>query len=160
MKETIILDALVKCAEIFLKDDMSIEVHGSRVCDKTNFDTHYALVGFNGSANLLVLISIDNQVLENIYKVFVDYEVSEEEKNEMMNELPDEVINTVAGLAIASFPKEYDDLVMSTPLAADKYTLDNIEKNNPSISKSVQTLYGEMICTIIKTDAKSNLEIR
>ena len=148
--EEILLDAIINTSKSFLQNDISIEVIETFSTKNSNINKHYSLVGFNGDIDIFCVISIDEELLERIYNVFVPCEVSNEEKQEMIGNLPDEIVNTVAGLAIASFPKEYDNLVMSEPLSLDKNILEDYETTNMSVSKKIQTVYGSFVCTIIK----------
>ncbi|MEA3554210.1 MAG: hypothetical protein U9R39_07420, partial [Campylobacterota bacterium] len=80
---------------------------------------------------------------------FVPTPISDEEKQEMMESLPGEIVNTVAGLAISKFPKKYKDLIMSEPIAMDRSILKTLQENNLSKTKEIETSDGNLTCTII-----------
>ncbi|NOQ32063.1 MAG: response regulator [Helicobacteraceae bacterium] len=148
--EDILLDSVVDVSKLFLENDMSIKVLDTIDSENSNINKYYSLVSFNGNINVFCIVAIDEDLLEHIFNAFVTSEVSNEEREEMIVTLPDEIVNTVAGLTISNFSKEYDSLVMSEPLTLDKNLIENFELGNLSVSKIIQTAHGDFTCTIIK----------
>ena len=88
-------------------------------------------------------------LLDKIFGVFIPYEITDEEKNDIIKTLPDEIINTVVGLSISRFPKEYKELDMSIPILLDQAVIELLNNDNLSITKKINTSYGSLKCTII-----------
>ena len=147
--EDIILDSVVESTKYFLKNDMSISV--ASVSSLTNyiFKEHFATVSFKGEINFLCIISFDTKLLNEMYKVFFTKELSKDETNEMMRELPKEIINIVAGLAILKFPHEYQDLELSIPFDTTKDSIERLLLDKYFVSKEIRTKAGSFCCMIV-----------
>ncbi|MEA3554224.1 MAG: response regulator [Campylobacterota bacterium] len=148
--EDIILDCVIDASKNFLSNDIGIEVKNINDSDSKLLYDYFATVSFNGGINLFCTVSLSDELVNEIYNIFVPEPMSEEDKKEMIASLPNEIVNTVAGLAITKFPKIYDDLVMSEPVALDKSILESLINENDYISKEIQTVLGSFICTVIK----------
>jgi len=149
-EESIILDCIIESTTDFLKDNMNIGIE--EVVDLKDYEIgkYVSTIAFNGSINIFCTIVIDEEVMESIYKNFIFEPLDDKEARELMNSLPSEIVNTVAGLAISKFPSKYDDLVMSEPIFFDNSILKNLKEENETISKSIKTKKGDFICNIIK----------
>lgn len=149
-EESIILDCIIESASAFLKDNMNIEIQ--EVVDLKDYEVgkYVSTIAFNGSINIFCTITIGEEVMESIYKNFIFEPLDDKEAKDLMNSLPSEIVNTVAGLAISKFPSKYDDLVMSEPIFFDNSIMGNLKSENESISKNIKTKKGDFICNIIK----------
>lgn len=145
----IFLDCIVGSSKAFLENDINVEVLNISECKYRVEDKYSALISFSGQINFFYLITLDRELLQSIFKVMVPLELSSEEKEEMMNSLSEEIINTVAGFAISSFQKKYEDLIMSVPLVLNNEILETFETNDFSASKRIETDFGDLVCTII-----------
>ncbi len=154
IEENILLDIITDVSKSFLENDMSIEVNEVTNSEDSNINKYYALVSFDGDMNIFCIVSIDEELLNHILKAFLPHQMSDEEKDEMICKLPDEIVNPVAGLSIARFPKKYENLVMSVPLALDKKEIETLEINYASASKKIKTMYGYFVCSVIKVKIK------
>ncbi|MEA3554222.1 MAG: hypothetical protein U9R39_07480 [Campylobacterota bacterium] len=149
--EHTILDCLTKVSQSFLNDDMKIEVIDTNSIEKYDIINYYlGTVKFTKEdTTIICVVSMDKPLFDTIFKVFFPEEISQEEYDELALALPDEIINTVAGLSISEFPKEYEDLEMSVPLSFKKSALKILKQNGRFISKEIKTTKGSFVCTVI-----------
>ncbi len=147
--ESVILDCVIDVSKSFLENDMSLEVKNTKNFDGDCFKDNFSTVSFKGNLNLFCIVSMDANLTNNIYNIFLPDLKSEDKTIEMLNSLLNEVVNIVAGLAISKFPVEYKDLVLSEPIAMDSSILESLKLVNSHISKEIQTVQGNLICTII-----------
>jgi len=149
-EESIILDCIIESASDFLKDNMNIEIEEVVDLEEYEVGKYVSTIAFNGSINIFCTITIGEEVMESLYENFIFEPLDDKEAKELMNSLPSEIVNTVAGLAISKFPSKYDDLVMSEPIFFDNSILKNLKQENETISKNIKTKKGDFICNIIK----------
>ncbi|MEA3497570.1 MAG: hypothetical protein U9R16_00790 [Campylobacterota bacterium] len=149
--EHTILNCLTKVSQSFLNDDMKIEVIDTNSIEKYDIINYYlGSVKFTqDNINIICIVSMDKLLFDTIFKVFFPEEISQEEYDELALALPDEIVNTVAGLSISEFPTEYEDLEMSVPLAFKKSALKILKQNGRFISKEIKTAKGSFVCSII-----------
>ncbi len=145
-----ILEAIIEVSKNFLKDDISVEVTDKCISKDCTALKNYAAVTYKGEVDLLFVLCLDDLLLNSVYKVFIPVVVSLEDKNEMMKEISNEIINTIAGLAISKFPKPYNNLELSPPLYIKKSEILFLKEGNFNIAKVIETSDGNFCCTIIK----------
>ncbi|MCK5110955.1 MAG: hypothetical protein KAQ94_05490 [Arcobacteraceae bacterium] len=145
----VILNSVVKESALFLKDDMMLDLIEIKSIQNSILDNHIGLIEFVGSERFIVIISIEDNLFEVLFNEFFKDGVEDDEKLELVNALPDEIINTVTGLAIRNFPLNCDDLVLGTPLKVEKESIFKLLSENISQSLKIVTGAGSLICTVI-----------
>lgn len=145
-----ILEAILEVSKGFLKDDICVEVISTCRADDIEVMSNFATVTYRGDIDLLFVLGIDDLLLQSIYDFFIPVSVAKEEKKELLEELPNEVINTIAGLVISKFPKPYDTLELSPPLCMKKEEIMVLKETNFNVAKTIKTKKGNFCCTIIK----------
>lgn len=150
------LDYIIDISKTFLLNDINVEVIKTSECKHNVLDKYVALVSFEGTKSFLCCIGIDDSLLQKTFKEMIPFEINSEEKEEMIKSLTDEVINTVAGLAISKFPPKYDDLTMSTPLVIDENILDVLNTKKLILSKRIETNFGDFICILTSVDSEED----
>ena len=146
----VILNSVVKESALFLKDDMLLELVEIKSIQNTILDNHIGLIEFVGSKKFTVIISIEENLFEVLFNKFFKDGVEDDEKVELVDALPDEIINTVTGLAIRNFPLNCDDLVLGTPLKVKKENILKIIDKNVSQYLEIITKEGSFICIVIE----------
>jgi len=147
VKETII-DPLSHTAVNFLQNDMSIEDVKAVELKKVEPKKYFSTVVYSGVANMTVVCIIDEDLLKTVFKMFIPYSLSSSETREMIKEMPNEVINIIAGLSIAKFPKPYDELEMTPPSATSKEYIEELLSKD-FIGKKIETSKGDMQLLIV-----------
>ncbi len=144
-----ILNSTIETAVHFLENDMNVKVLESIESKNIEIKEHFSAVNFSGKIDLTTLCLIDEELLKTIYKVFIPHSLSASETKEMLEEMPNEVINIIAGLSISKFPKPYDNLTMSPPSTISKEDMEKLLSGTAYISKEIQTEKGSLHCIII-----------
>jgi chemotaxis protein CheX len=104
-----LLDSLILQLKLFLTEDMDIEIQkiqrGEGDLDQLSLKSHTSMIGVGGKLNLMVVISFDTPMLEQLVTLFMDgEEVDPDEADDIKESVTGEVINTIIGLALPTFP--------------------------------------------------------
>ena len=104
-----ILDSLILQTKLFLQEDMDIDIEEVLVKEESDeqltLNQHTSMIGVGGKLNLMIVISFDNGILGKLVELFMDgEEPDEEEADEIKESVTGEVINTILGLALPTFP--------------------------------------------------------
>jgi len=145
----LLINDIITESKSFLQDDMNIEVSSIEVDTDFKLDSYYSTIKLSGHKEIFCILCVDEPLIDKIFGVFIPYEITDEEKNDIIKTLPDEIINTVVGLSISRFPKEYKELDMSIPILLDQAVIELLNNDNLSITKKINTSYGSLKCTII-----------
>ena len=146
-----LLECVVSSSKKFLENDINVQILDVCRYEEIAQNQYSALVKFESSANFYCRIYIDKPLLGCILQVMVPFLLSDEEKEELYESLTQEVVNTVAGLAIASFPLKYENALMSQPLMLDEKTVTTVTTDTFFVSKMIRTDCGNFTCSIIAT---------
>jgi len=147
--EDTIFECVIDTIKSFLVNDMSITIDYVKDSTISSFKDYIASISLSGKDNFLFIIFIDAKLLKSIYRVFFPEELSKKETNEMMIELPKDIINTVVGLAILNFPQNYKDLELSVPLDIKRENIENLILNKYTLSKEICTEVGNFQCMLV-----------
>lgn len=154
---TRILDCIIKASQSFFQKDMQIdfkEVTSSNN-DINEVINHIAAIKLEGNSSVLVIVVIDKKLLDALYDIFFTITLNKEEKKQMLDALPGEVINTVVGLAMQNFDVQFDDLVLSEPIYINHFMIEDYKINNSYCSKDIETTFGNFNCIVIELKGKS-----
>lgn len=148
------LDSLIIQTKKFLQDDMGIEVKETFISqlehNKLLLKDETSMIGVGGGLNLLILMSYDNSVLLKLVDSFVDGEViPADEVQEIQNSVCGEVINTIVGLSLSSFPNTGEKITITPPITFNAASDLIKHKNSKIISVNVTTNYGEISIGIV-----------
>ncbi|MBF0264916.1 MAG: chemotaxis protein CheX [Gammaproteobacteria bacterium] len=146
-----ILDALILQIKLFLSEDMEIsdieviETHDSTnlELDRLELRDYTSMIATGGKLNAMIVISYDMKLLNHLVEVFMDgEEVSDEEKQEIIDSVSGETINTIMGLALPQFPGRGKGVTITPPITVNDATNIKKYKNSRIISATIQTEYG------------------
>jgi len=144
-----IINSIKKESLNFFGNDMKFDI--LEVKDIPNYITnsHFSSIELNHNEKLIISLDIEDNLFNNLFDKFFKDSVSAHEKDELIEALPDEIINIVVGLAIRNFPDEYKDFTLGVPLKLTKEEIyDSLEKNI-SLSCKIITSEGSLTCTVI-----------
>ena len=146
----IILSSIIEESEIFLENDMGLDLTGTKEIDEIILTNHFSLVDLTCDEKYTVVVSMEDNLFEALFNKFFEDGVSEDEKDELIEALPAEIANTVTGLAIKHFPLKIDKLELSVPFSLEKDEI--VKMTNQKISKSmkINTKDGSFICIVSK----------
>ncbi|MEA1913958.1 MAG: hypothetical protein U9N30_01445 [Campylobacterota bacterium] len=139
------LDAIVQETNIFLKEDMLLDIVEVSLETNSALRSHCSFIELEGVGKVIVAIAIQDSLFDILFNTFFKDGVSVDEKDELIEALPHEIINTVVGLAIRRFPKEYAGLELGIPVGVDE----NIDfENIHSAEATIKTSVGDFVCKV------------
>lgn len=144
-----ILDSLILQTKLFLSSDMDIEVIKVEIDEdnpaKLILKDYTSMIGTGGSLNVMIVISFDTTVLDQLVELFMEgEEVYEDEKEEIYDSVSGEVINTIIGLALPTFPNRGKNVTITPPITINDAS--NIKKYKDSniLSAIITTEVGSL----------------
>jgi len=132
----------------FLDKEMNIELLDSLEIDTIPLTSHLALVDLINIKKFTIVISIEDTLLRALFNIFFSDGVNTDEKTELIDVLPDEIINTIVGLAIKDFPPEYKNLKLSIPYHLNNKMILNMLQQSVSKSLQILTCKGSFYCSV------------
>lgn len=141
--EKILSDQILVCANNILKDEFDINVIGFSQVNKIKILDYHTTVRLVSTQEMLVVFSLDNNILDKFVSFFAPEgtDISEFEGG-LMTSITDEMLNTLVGRAMATFPPAYKNLELGSPMFIDKGALELIESNNLSYNYEISTNFG------------------
>jgi len=149
-----IIESLLLQTKLFLQDDMGIEIVETKVADdgtdRVSLGDYTSMIGVGGKINLMVVISYQNELLNVLVESFMDgEEVDPEEEQEIKDSVAGEVVNTIMGLALPTFPNRGKGVTITPPITINDAS--NIAKHKSSkiITATITTEHGAMSVSVI-----------
>lgn len=149
-----ILDALILQTKLFLQGDMDIEITdiNSSVLDTQQLilKQHTSMIGIGGKLNLMSIISFDDELLNKLVELFMEgEEVDEDEEDEIKESVTGEVINTIIGLALPTFPNRGKGVTITPPITINDASKLKKHKNSKIITANITTEFGQLSVSAI-----------
>jgi len=144
-----ILEALILQSKLFLSEDMDISIKDVDINEsgqeKLILKEHTSMIGTGGKLNLMIVISFDTKLLEQLISLFMDgEEVEEEEQQEVIDSVCGEVINTIIGLALPTFPQRGKGITITPPITINDAANIKKYKNSKLVSADIHTEFGSL----------------
>lgn len=149
-----ILDSLVLQTRLLLQEDMKLKILDVETVS-TNYDVlplkvFTSMIGVGGKINLMTVISFDEKLLDKLVSIFMDEEeVSLDELDEIRESVTGEVINTIIGLALPTFPNRGKGITITPPITINDASVLKKHKNSKIISANVTTNFGNVSISAI-----------
>ena len=144
-----IIDCIKKESLNFFQNDMKLDIVEVKPIQDYLSIGHFSSIELSSNINLIISLDIEDKLFYILFDKFFKDGVEDSEKDELVNALPDEIINIIVGLSISSFPKEYREMTLGLPLELKKEEIQNILDTNVSQSCKLTTPDGSLICTVI-----------
>jgi hypothetical protein len=144
-----IIECIKKESINFFQNDMKLDIVEIKPIQDYLSLGHFSSIELNSNINLIISLDIEDKLFDILFDKFFKDGVEESEKDELVNALPDEIINIIVGLSINSFPQKYREMVLGLPLELKKEEIQDILDINISQSCKITTLDGSLICTVI-----------
>lgn len=149
-----ILDSLILQTKLLLQEDMHLEI-----MDVETTRADYAvltlkeftsMIGVGGKISLMTVISFDGELLNKLVSIFMDgEEVPEDEIDEIRESVTGEVINTIIGLALPTFPNRGKGITITPPITINEASILKKHKNSRIVSANVTTNFGSVSISAI-----------
>lgn len=149
-----ILDSLILQTKLFLLEDMNIEINEviisqpeSEVLSLKEFTS---MIGVGGKISLMTVISFEEELLDKLVSLFMDgEEVAPDELEEVRQSVTGEVINTILGLALPTFPNRGKGITITPPITINDASFLKKHKTSKIASVSIITDFGTMVISAI-----------
>ena len=153
-----LLDALILQTKLFLSEDMEMEIISVDIenesIDKLILKDYTSMIGTGGKLNIMVIISYEEKLLNKLVELFMEgEEVEEDEREEIIDSVSGETINTIIGLAIPTFPGRGKGVTITPPITISDASNMKKYKNSKILSAVVKTEFGTLsISAIVSAD--------
>ncbi|MBU0632151.1 chemotaxis protein CheX [bacterium] len=152
-----IIESLMLQMKLFLQDDMNIVIEHTEILDKDNdkviLKDYTSMIGVGGKLNLMVVISYQNSLLNELVSLFMDgEEVDPQEEEEIKESVAGEVVNTIMGLALPTFPNRGKGVTITPPITINDASNIAKHKNSKIITAIITTQFGELSVSAIGPD--------
>ena len=120
-----ILDSLILQTKLLLQEDMKLEIV-NLVTIRADYETltlkeFTSMIGVGGKINLMTVISFDVNLLNKLVSIFMDGEkVAQDEVDEIRESVTGEVINTILGLSLPTFPNRGKGITITPPITINE----------------------------------------
>ena len=152
-----VLDALILQTKLFLHDDMDTQVEDVEICsdivNKLELKDYTSMIGTGGKLSLMVIISFENSILDHIVNMFMEGEaVDPKELDEIRDSVSGEVVNTIIGLALPTFPNRGKGVTITPPVTINEKAHITKHKTSTITTANIMTTHGEMSVSIIDSN--------
>lgn len=149
-----LLDALLLQTKLFLAEDMEISIEEVIIDNdspaKLVLKDYNSMIGTGGKLNIMVVISFEQSVLKKLVENFMEGEdVDPEEEEEVNDSVSGEVINTIIGLALPTFPNRGKGVTITPPITINDAGNITKHRNSKIISAKVVTEVGVLTISAV-----------
>ena len=149
-----ILDSLILQTKLLLQEDMKLEIINLETI-RADYETltlkeFTSMIGVGGKINLMAVISFDVNLLNKIVSIFMDgEEVAQDEVDEIRESVTGEVINTILGLSLPTFPNRGKGITITPPITINEASVLKKHKNSRIVSVNITTNFGTVSISAI-----------
>ena len=150
---TNISNAIIRQVKTYTQENMDLMMINDTEIDEVIIGNNYAQIdlydGFNGS----IIILFSNKIKKLLADKLIPKDFNEEDANWMMQELPDESLNTIIGLSLSDIEKDFGLVRMSPPIHNDNfYLMDLIHKSQNKFARELETSLGTITLIVIQKE--------
>lgn len=144
-----LIESLILQTKLFLQDDMGLSIKDVQTKelkqDSLTLKEYTSMIGVGGKINVMIVISYDQEMLQKLVELFMDGEsVDPSEEQEIKDSVAGEVVNTIMGLALPTFPNRGKGVTITPPIAIKNSTNLVKQKSSQIISVEIQTNCGTL----------------
>ncbi len=147
-----LLDTAMTKITLFLNNELNIALIDVRYTNNVNLENKiHSAIDLNNQ--LTLTLSYTRNILERYSEVFLnELFLNKDMFESSLDEIPQEIINTLIGLSIQDFSTKAFDIRLAIPQILDKGSLEKMIYNarNKVITIVMQTDCGNMICNLIQ----------
>lgn len=98
----------------------------------------------------MVVISLDDSILAKLVNLFMDGEdVDPQEEDEIQKSVTGEVVNTIIGLALPTFPNRGKGVTITPPIIINDAANMKKHKDSKIVTANIVTTFGELSISAI-----------
>lgn len=157
------LTGLEKCENIctsiteqtifYLQVTIDVEIINTQVTEEAIIEKNYAQIDFHGKFNSTVIMIFPDDTVDLLSSTLIPDGFSKEDMKWLVQELPNEVLNTIVGLSIQHFDKNLQDIEMSPPMHLDNLQLMKaIRSSKDKYMQEIETSFGKIMCIVLKRE--------
>lgn len=144
-----ILDALILQSKLFLQGDMGLNIEEVLVIDKDTpkleLKDYTSMIGTGGKLNLMIVITYENSLLEKLLELYLEgEELADDERDEVIDSVSGEVVNTIMGLALPTFPNRGKGVTITPPITINDASNIFKHKNSKILTADIKTDAGSL----------------
>jgi len=148
-----ISNAIIKQIEIYIKESMSLKIKNKKELNEVIIYNNYAQIdlydGFNGS----IIILFSNKIKKLLCDKLIPKDFNEEDAKWMIQEIPDEALNTIVGLSLNDIENDFGLTRISPPVHNDNfYLMDLIQKSQNKFMQELETSVGIITLIVIRKE--------
>jgi two-component system chemotaxis sensor kinase CheA len=146
------IDIIVQQAVSYFKDSLFLNIKSIEELEHYSPKSNIAVLDFTNDLDATSTIELEEELFNYLSSVMLPEGFSSSEIEVMKPEIPKEILNTFAGLAINDFKQlDYKTIGITTPSIISKDNYDRII-NNSDFKKfvKIQTNKGSFICSFVK----------
>jgi two-component system chemotaxis sensor kinase CheA len=146
------IDIIVQQAVSYFKDSLFLNIKSIEELEHYSPKSNIAVLDFTNDLDATSTIELEEELFSYLSSVMLPEGFSSSEIEVMKPEIPKEILNTFAGLAINDFKQlDYKTIGITTPSIISKDNYDRII-NNSDFKKfvKIQTNKGSFICSFVK----------
>lgn len=154
----LILSLQRRSAEYLSSDlgiDSEVQQINSTIFDNSSCVKHSSLIGTTGSVEVFIAIGYDENLFEELVKIFLQGdELEGAELLEIRESISCEIVNIIVGNVIGN-SLETSELKITPPLYIEEISSVFRDKNNKVVSTNIKTAYGNMYIFIVRPSKKN-----
>ena len=146
------LDIIIQTAQEYFKNTLLLD--SLKVTNLTQYQPNHSVttIYLSGGLDGIFVFEIDDSMLNYLANILIPDGFLQEESEEIMEDVPKEILNTFIGLSIHNFTKKnYNSINISVPATLNVKDIEKIVKDSKNYtSVKIKTSKGECICSLIK----------
>lgn len=149
-----ILESLLLQTKLFLQEDMGLEIvsmtQSALESQTLHLKQHTSMIGVGGTLNLMVVISFEEELLMELVDIFMDGDqIASCEINAIKESVTGEIINTILGLSLPTFPNRGKGITITPPVTIHDVSKLKKHKNSNILNVEIMTKFGAMSISAI-----------
>lgn len=146
-----ISNSITKQTELYLKDMLKLEIKDKKFIEEITIDKNYAQINFLDGFNGSVIMVFSSSVRKKLNSALIPSSFSKADKRVLVKEIPNEVLNTIAGLSLQDFDSSVRNVDISTPVHINSSDLTSIVQESKSkFIQEIETSIGSVISIVIE----------
>jgi len=150
-----IIHCITSQTEIFLKQESKLELLDTKRVELFVVNKHNTIVKLLGDFFGTVLMSFDESIIKHISNYLIPSDFSDEDRQEMIEDMPSELLNTIVGLSISKFPLGLRRITISPPeICRDEQANHMLEKSINKEGIDLITEAGNIKIILVQGEVK------